>query len=117
MAVNDKEMFRRLEPPPEGLAKLRMRIERGARRRSRRLLVPSVSAGALILILVGWIVLAPVEESEIPSELDLVRIQLGQIPAPSDVLTIPENRRDQVAALRVPLPTDDVVFYLVDSGQ
>ena len=52
-----------------------------------------------------------------PPELDLVRIQLGQLAAPSAPLTIPADRRDHIAVRRVPLPTEDVIFYLVDSIQ
>ena len=64
---------------------------------------------------VSWVVVAPLEEPDIPTELDLVRMQLGQLAVPSEALTIPPDRRDQIAARRVPLPTDEVIFYRVDS--
>ena len=117
MTTKGEGMFETLDPPPEGLAGLRERIERDGRRRTRGRLVPTVAAGVLLIVLVSWVVVAPPQAPDIPTELDLVRIQLGQLPAPSEAVTIPDDRRGQVAVRRVPLPTDEVVFYLVGSIQ
>jgi hypothetical protein len=40
---------------------------------------------------------------------------LGQLAVPDEPVTIPAHRRGDIAVQRVPLPTDQVVFYLVAS--
>ena len=115
MTTEGDGLFETLDPPPGGLPKLRERLEGDARWRRRGRPALGVSAGLLVVVVVGWVVSSPSEEQDIPPEFDLVRIHLGQLPPPSEALTIPETRRGQTAVRRVPLETDDVVFYLVDS--
>ena len=50
---------------------------------------------------------------DLPPEFDLVRMHLGLMPLPSEPVTIPKGRRGDTAIQRVPLPTDDVIFYMV----
>ncbi len=103
--------------PPGGLHKLRERLEADSRWRKRGRPALGLSAGLLVVVLVGWVVSIPSEEQDMPPEFDLARIHLGQLPAPSEALTIPSDRRDQFSVRRVPLPTEQVVFYLIDSSQ
>ena len=117
MAVKENELFRTLDPPAGGLAKLRGRIRGKGHRLTRVPLAPTVSAAVLTLAVVGWVVFAPVEEPDLPPELDLLRMQLGQLPLPSEAVTVPNTPRGQIAVRRVPLESDEVVFYLVDSVQ
>jgi hypothetical protein len=104
-------VLRTLEPPPGGLAQLRARIERDAGWPvgARRLQV--VTAATLLLAFVTW---AGVDwrgqRDTLPAEFDLVQMSLGLSAAPSEPLTIP-------AVHRVPLSTDQVVFYLIGSIQ
>jgi hypothetical protein len=42
---------------------------------------------------------------------------LGQIAPPIEPVTLPDVARVSTAVLRVPLPTDEVVFYLIGSIQ
>ena len=113
MTTEGDGLFETLDPPAGGLPKLRERIESDARWRKRGRPALGVSAGLLVVVLVGWVVSIPSEEQNIPPEFDLVRIHLGQLPAPSETLTMSDS--GQTAVRRVPLETDDVVFYLVDS--
>ncbi len=115
MTTKRNGLFETLDPPPGGLPKLRERIEGDARWRKRGRPALGVSAGLLVVVLVGWVVSILPEEQDIPTEFDLVRIHLGQLPAPSEALTISDPHSGQTAVRRVPLETDDVVFYLVDS--
>ena len=86
-----------------------------ARRRGRRV---QVALGALVLTAAGWATLGrgPNPAASSP-ELDLVRMSLGQIAAPTEPLTQAAASRLTTAVHRVPLPTDQVVFYLVGSIQ
>ena len=76
-----------------------------------------MATGILLIVLASQSAVAWPEAPNIPTELNLVRIQLGQLPAPSEAVTIPDDRRGEVAVRRVPLPSDEVVFYLVGSIQ
>ena len=109
-------IFSQLEPLPGGLAGLRERIERDAHRRVRLRRVQASVAATLLAALVGWAIWGPrTNQSKSSPELDLVRIHLGLLPSPSKAVTIPEDRRNDLAVRRVPLPTDQVVFYRVGS--
>jgi hypothetical protein len=113
---NDNALFETLEPPPGGLVGLRARIQRDARRRRIDRRLGSTVVAALLLLVIGWSVLGPRREVVAGSpELDLVRMQLGLLAAPDEPLTLPPGRRRDTAARRVPLPTDEVIFYLVGS--
>ena len=95
---------------------MRERLERDAHRRVRLRWAQASVAATLLAALVGWAVLGPsTDQSRSSPELDLVRIHLGLLPSPSEVVTIPEDRRNDLAVRRVPLPTDQVVFYRVGS--
>ncbi len=107
-----------LSPPSGGLVRLRTRIARDEVRRvsGRRV---RVGLGALVVAVgVGWAALNrgsdPVAASP---ELDLARMSLGLLPAPTEPLTLPEAARATTAVLRVSLPTDQVVFYVMASFQ
>ena len=115
MTTKGDGLFETLDPPPGGLPKLRERLEGDVRWRRRGRPALGVSAGLLVVVLVGWVVSLPSEEQDIPPEFDLVRIHLGQLSAPSETLTISDPLSGQTAVRRVPLETDDVVFYLIDS--
>ena len=92
------------------------RIRADALRRDRRRRAQAALAAGVVVALVGWLALAP-RDGRVPvsPELDLVRLSLGQRPGPIEALTIPAGMRQNVAAARVPLPKDDVVFYRIAS--
>lgn len=118
MRDTSERVLRTLEPPPGGLAQLRARIERDAGWPvgARRLQV--VTAATLLLAFVTW---AGVDwrgqRDTLPAEFDLVQMSLGLSAAPSEPLTIPAEQRAYTAVHRVPLSTDQVVFYLIGSIQ
>lgn len=75
-------------------------------------------AASLLVALVSWAAFGPSDQPDpLPAELDLVRMTLGLLAAPAETLTIPVDERSKTAIRRVPLPTDQVVFYLVGSIQ
>ena len=108
--------FETLEPPPGGLAGLRTRIARDAARRRRTRYARLAAAACVALFLVGLVTLRR-PEPELPAEFQLARMQLGLVAQPTEVLTIPEGQRHKLAAARVPLDTDRVVFYMVGSAR
>ena len=110
-------MFETLDPPAGGLSHLRERMARDAQRRRQLRQIPRLALVAAPMVLVAWIVFATRAAPDIPPELDLVRMQLGQLAVPSDVVTLPDDPRRQIAVRRVPLPTNRVVFYRVGSIQ
>lgn len=113
-----ERLFDTLEPPAGGLVRLRGRIARDTRRRARRRRVRSVAAATLLVAMVSWAAIGPRgQQPPLPAEFDLVRMSLGLLAVPAEALTIPESRRSETAVRRVPLPTDQVVFYLVGSIQ
>ena len=72
-------------------------------------------------LLVGLLTWAGVDwrgqRDTLPAEFDLVQVSLGLSAAPSEPLTISVAQRTHTAARRVPLPTDQVVLYLIGSIQ
>ena len=118
MTDTSETVLSTLESPPGGLAGLRARIARDARRRVavRRLQVAAVATLVVALVTwagVGW----RGQQDTLPAEFDLVRMHLGLLDVPSEPLTIPAEQRIHTAVRRVPLATDQVVFYLVGSIQ
>jgi len=113
--MNDRQpkLFESLEPPRGGLAGLRARIARDTRRRVLMRRLQTATAALLVLAVAGLTILDPRGRRESPLEFRLARMSLGLIPPPSEILTIPEERRHQIAVRRVPLQTDEVLFYLV----
>jgi hypothetical protein len=110
-----EKLFEVLEPPPGGLAGLRARIEWDGRRRARSRRVKLLAAATLVAAIAGWAVFAPRGGEPLPPQFDFARMSMGQLPWPSETLTLPPDKRDEIAVRRVALPTDEVVFYLVAS--
>jgi hypothetical protein len=111
-----EKLFDVLEPPPGGLTGLRGRIERDRRRRVTSRRVQLLAAATLVAALAGWSLLAPGGgEEPLPPQFDFARMSLGQLPWPSETLTLAEDERGEIAVRRVSLPTDEVVFYLIAS--
>ena len=77
-----------------------------------------IDPATLVVALVTW---AGVgwrgQQDTLPAEFDLVRMHLGLLDVPSEPLTIPAEQRIHTAVRRVPLATDQVVFYRVGSIQ
>lgn len=116
MASGHGPFFETLEPPPGGLEGLRSRLARDTRRRRVRARVLAGVGAFAVLLAATWTARAPgYTADDLPPEFDLVRMHLGLTPLPSEPVTIPEHRREDTAVQRVPLPTDDVIFYLVGS--
>lgn len=111
-----ERLFDTLEPPAGGLAGLRGRIARDTRRRATMRRLQAATAAMVVVGLVGWAGVAQRRQvTALPAQFDLVRMNLGLLPPPSEVLTIRADQRGNTAVHRVPLPTDEVVFYLVGS--
>ena len=116
MNHNPERVFETFEPPPGGLARLRERIDRRMGWRARVRYVPAATAASLLVALVSWTAFNPGgRPAPPPAELDLIRMHLGLLASPSETLTIPVDQRSTTAIRRVPLPTDQVVFYMVGS--
>lgn len=114
------DLFAILEPPPDGPARLRSRMDREKRRSARRRRLRSAAVVGVLggVLIIGGIALGPgVATDPLPAEFDLVRMALGQIAPPIEPVTLPDVARVSTAVLRVPLPTDEVVFYLIGSIQ
>lgn len=116
---HNETLFEVLDPPAGGAARLRARIasEAARRRAARRRLQWSTAAVVAAGITVWGALSVSRSARPIPPapELELVRIQFGLADPPSEPVTIPAALRGEVAARRVPLPTDAVVFYFVGS--
>lgn len=111
-----ERLFDTLEPPAGGLTGLRGRIARDTRRQATMRRLQAATAAMVVVGLVSWAVVAQRQQvTALTPQFDLVRMSLGLLPPPSEVLTIPEDQRDDTAVRRVPLPTDEVVFYMVGS--
>ena len=118
MNDDSKKLFETLEPPPRGLAGLRGRIARDARRRVRVRRAQALAAATAVVAIVSWATVGPRSRpAPLPAEFDLVLMHLGLLTSPSEALTIPADQRGATAVRRVPLPTDQVVFYMVGSIQ
>lgn len=110
------KLFEVLEPPRDGLAALRARLERERRRQRRRgLWLPAVGATATALV----VAVALWPSSTLPSPeripgLELARVRFGQAPTPDEIVSIPTHERSRAAALRV-FESERVAFYLIDS--
>jgi hypothetical protein len=110
-------LFETLEPPRGGLAGLRARIERHSRRRVTLEQLGYASAAVLLLFLVAITMIGPhgSQRDMRHPEFDQARLRLGMSSSPVGALTIPASERATLGARRIPLPTDEVQFYLVAS--
>jgi len=77
----------------------------------------AVAAVVVVLAVSTWSVFGPRTPVEPLPGLDLARIGLGLAPSPAEAVTVPENRRHELAVHRVELATDRVVFYRIGSLQ
>ncbi len=110
-------LFERLEPPPGGLQRLRARIERRARHHACLERLGYASAFALLLFLTAAVIVGPrrlKSEPPLPA-FDQARLRLGMSSSPVEAMTIPASERTVLGAQRVPLQTNEVLFYLVAS--
>jgi hypothetical protein len=112
-----ERLFESLAPPRGGLAGLRARVERDGRRRVRARNLQAVAAVVVVLAVSTWSVFGPRMAVEPLPGLDLAGIGLGMAPSPSETVTVPEDRRHELAVHRVPLEDDTVVFYRIGSLQ
>jgi hypothetical protein len=106
--------FDSLTPPPGGLVGLRRRIKEDRARRARGRRASAVTAAVVVIGAVGWAGWRGVPDPSVASP-DLLRawIGAGQLPSPTEPLTLSESARASTAIQRVDLPTEEVVFYLV----
>lgn len=121
-----KDLFKKYEPPPGGLETLRVRLER---KKKSILLKPAIWASAsftVVLLLITILIIQstfpriPRGEEDSFSRLvaqsnDPSLVRYGLVKAPVESVTIPEKDRSQLAALRVPIESEDVIFYWVSS--
>ena len=115
MTDPDEPLFVTLEPPRDGLAGLRARLDAERRRpRRRRWQVAGASALVAGLIVVATIA-RPAPQSPLPVELDLLRMAVGQLPPPTEVVTLSPDAQATTALQLVPAGNENVVLYLVGS--
>ena len=118
MTDTPENVLSTLEPPPGGLAELRARIARDASRSVAVRRLQAVTAAVVLVAIVTWAGLASgTRQDMLPAGFDLVQLHLGLRAVPAEPLTIPADQRSRTAVRRVPLPTDQVVFYLIGSIQ
>ncbi len=92
-------------------------LQRDRLRRLRVLNLQAVAAVGLVLAISTWSVFAPRPRQEPLPSFDLARIGLGLAPRPAEAVTVPAERRHELAVRRVPLESDSVVFYRIASLQ
>jgi hypothetical protein len=92
MTLRD-ELFEQLEPPPGGLAALRARLDGPGSRMGRVWMAAAVTCALALATVVA---------------------RHASTPEP---VTVPSSERAELAAVRVPLRDDKVIFYWVASAQ
>ena len=116
--MNDgfEDTFEKLEPPRDGLAGLRVRIER-ERRRQLRLRRTRTAAATLVVLAAAALVffLSPGHPAPWSPGFSPTGVRLRLASLPGEPVTIPARLRADLAARRVPLENERVVFYLVGS--
>ncbi len=115
MSDPSNDLFRRLEPPRGGLAGLRARLDRDDVRRGRRLGLQGAAATLALTAVVAAALLAPERPHVAVLDIGPARIRLGLAPEPTEPVSIPIARRGDLAAERVPVRNDRVVFYRIGS--
>lgn len=110
MTTDGEALFERLAPPPGGAAALRLRLRRD---RWRRRVGPAAVAGASLALALAGLVRTAGRDRTIPREPHPALIALGLQAPPAEPATVPPDMRQRMALLRVPLATDDIVFYYV----
>jgi hypothetical protein len=114
---DERRLFEVLPPPPGGLARLRSRIHREERRRTRTWRLAGATTGLAVVALA--ILLALTFDARRARRLDpgsdLLTIRLGHAAAPAEPVSIPPEYRHEFAVRRIPTTDERVVFYLVGS--
>ena len=107
-------LFKKLEPPPGGIAGLHRRLQYEPRRRRTRVAALGL-AGAVAVVGLLLTVHRRVAPSDKPPVADFhpALVSLGLQDAPREPAVIPPSMRHRMALLRVPLESDRVVFYYV----
>jgi hypothetical protein len=85
------------------------------RRRRRRRVEAALAAAAVAGIAIVALVLNPLSAPRTELPHPTLRVRLGLDPLPRENLIISAAQRGEVAAQRVPLESERVVFYLVAS--
>ncbi len=128
---DSQEIFERLEPPPGGLSGLRAKISAGRTGQQNRYRTwAAVSASAIAILVVvlvsplGPYRLTVLDSYEQPSPAFALKgdehpglVTLGLRPNPEQPVSIPQRSRTQLAVQKVPLDTDEVLFYFVGSTE
>jgi hypothetical protein len=108
-----------LDPPPGGLTRLRARIadERRSPRRPR-VVTPALGlAATVVLAVVAFALVRNEPTSDLhAADTSLLRMRLGLVDPPAEPVTVPEERRGEMAVQRIDLDTQQVLYYLVSSN-
>jgi hypothetical protein len=116
--------FETLQPPRGGLAALRGRLEADGRGRARARRMRFAAAAACVAflgIMLTWMATRTRDgrpRAGLDGEGDpfrMVRLEVGLAAPPEEPLTIPPGQRHRLAAHRVPVESERVVFYRVAS--
>lgn len=111
-----KKLFESLEPPRGGRAQLRARIERDARRNAALRRARFALGGVAVIVIAALFAMNADRRgnARLP-EFERARVSLGLAEPPTEPFTIAAGQGDRVAARRVELNSDRVIFYLVAS--
>lgn len=126
MKLGRRQVFEQVDPPAGGLARLRARLDVEQGRARRAGFWVAASTVALTAIAVAGAALAPrlglpaedttgspVDSLPGTGQMGPALASLGLAPVAAEPVSVPSAERGATAVERVPLPTDDVVFYLV----
>lgn len=114
---DDHGLFEVLEPPPNGLTRLRSKIRRGERQRARTWRLIGATAAVAVIVAAGLVIFRFEDDRVPPLDLgsDLLAIRAGLAGPPAEPVTIVPEYRDRYAVHRIDTTDDRVVFYLVGS--
>ncbi len=127
-----KDLFKKYEPPPGGLEALRTKLEDREKEEEKKsiFLRPAcwaITGVALALLFIAALLIAqlilpsgPWKEKDFFSRLaaqsdDPSLVRYGLVKAPEEAVTVPKKDQTQLAVLRIPVESEDVIFYWVSS--
>ncbi len=121
MQIPSKELFERLDPPPGGLARLRVQLDERERRAAAWRLRPLRWAVAVLLMgaIVGLAVVSfdrprsGLDDRLLAASSGPLGVRLGLAEPPSEAVSVPPGLRHRVAVERVEVEVPGVVYYRV----
>ena len=111
------ELFDPLEPPRDGLAMLRARLDRSRRSRFRLRAIAAGAGAVALTALIVAVVGGPFGQRSTPGPdpFRMIRISAGLQGPPTEAVTILAEQRNRSAVARVETRDPSIVFYRVGS--